>query len=656
MTKIRSFIFILAAVMMSAALPACAWGEDLNISTLADLENFRERVKKGENFQNCIITLSADITLSGEWTPIGTDEHPFSGKFNGGNHTISGLNVTTETMRDLTVAGVKGKGGALFLNVEGENAQIANLTVEGSIDGAPSGNVLAAGGIAARLGPGAVIYRCLNKATVTLGSTGTELGPYAYAGGVAGYSEGHVIYCVNEGTVTARAKAVFVMAGGIAGSQHGGGILFSDNDALVAVQEEGNDRRAYAGGIAGSAESASISCVRNQQPVSSYTLAGGITAFAMDSVLRDAVNVAAVTCTGQKDADATAGGITAQLYNGSAAVNCYNTGSVTADGSPWYSYAGGIAGWSGAGFYSSNKIYNCTNTGAVSGTASSSARAGGLVGELNKTELYSSVNTGTVSAGGFAAGGVAGYKYSTADVHDVAYSGELPPMGMGDRNSSNVQTLTKAQIDNLVVTSFPSLSPVIVKVAQDSSDTVKILLHSHPGGSVNNVDYYSISDVYVTPDGYASATTDGSSINVTGTEPGVALLAAYVKTYRSGAGGAVDRSSPSTSLVSALVWVPQADGGDVQGPDVPGDGSDNDDINIPAGPGTGDDAPLWPDDSVPSVPGEPDTDKGWNERYPGHSCGGGGCNAGWGALALLALVPLAAVRKNRQADRRKNME
>ena len=105
------------------------------------------------------------------------------------------------------------------------------------------------------------------------------------------------------------------MAGGIAGSQHGGGILFSDNDAPVAVQEEGNDRRSYAGGIAGSVESSSVSCVRNQQAVSSYTLAGGITAFAMDSVLRDAVNTALVNCDGQDGSDATAGGITAQLYN-----------------------------------------------------------------------------------------------------------------------------------------------------------------------------------------------------------------------------------------------------------------------------------------------------------------------------------------------------
>ena len=656
MTKLRSVILILAALTMSAALSACAWADDLTISNLTDLENFRDDVNDGNSFAGETVVLSGDITLSGEWTPIGTDEHPFSGKFNGGNHTISGLNVTTGTMQDLTVAGVKGKGGGLFLNVSGEGAQIANLTVTGTVNGNPSGTALAAGGITARLGSGAVIYRCLNKVAVTLGgTTSSERDSYTYAGGVAGYSEGHIIYCVNEGAVTASAETAYSMAGGIAGSQHGGSILFSDNDAVVTSEDTGDYRRAYAGGIAGSAESASISCVRNQQPVSSYTLAGGITGFAMDSVLRDAVNVAAVTCTGQKDADATAGGITAQLYNGSAAVNCYNTGSVTADGSPWYSYAGGIAGWSGAGFYSSNKIYNCTNTGAVSGTASSSARAGGLVGELNKTELYSSVNTGAVSAGGFAAGGVAGYKYSTADVHDVAYSGELPPMGMGDRNSSNVQTLTEAQIKNLVVTSFPSLKPVIVKVDNGSAN-VEVLLHSHPGGSVNSVDYYSISDVYVTPGEYASATTDGSSVNVTGTEPGVALLAAYVKTYRSGAGGAVDKSSPSTSLVSALVWVPQADGGDGQGPDVPGDGSDNDDINIPAGPDTGDDAPLWPDGSVPSVPGEPDTDKGWDERYPGHSCGGGGCNAGWGALALFALVPLAAVRKNRQADRRKNME
>lgn len=645
MTKIRSFIFILAAVMMSAALPACAWGEDLNISTLTDLENFRERVKSGENFQDCIITLSANIILNGEWTPIGTDEHPFSGKFNGGNHTISGLNVTTGTMQDLTVAGVKGKGGGLFLNVSGEGAQIANLTVTGTVNGDPSGTALAAGGIAARLGPGAVIYRCLNEVAVTLGgTTSSERDSFTYAGGVAGYSEGHIIYCVNEGAVTASAETAYSMAGGIAGSQHGGSILFSDNDAAVKSEDTGGYRRAYAGGIAGSAESASISCVRNQQPVSSYTLAGGITAFAMDSVLRDAVNVAAVTCTGQKDADATAGGITAQLYNGSAAVNCYNTGGVTIEGSPAYSYAGGIAGWSSAGRYASNKIYNCTNEGCVAASASVFARTGGLVGELNKTELYASVNTGGVSAvPSSALGGVAGYKYPTSDIHDVAYSGDVPPVGVGDRNASDAQALTKTEVESFIVTAFPSLTPVIARVQTEKDTPVSVSLHPHPGTVSNEQDYYSISSVYVEPQEHATATTNGSSISVTGTAPGVSLLAAYVDTYRSGANGTVDKSSPSRSLVSALVWVTEAGSSEPE-PDDPKDDSDDNNINIPAGPSGN--APLWPDDvPVPSVPGEPDTDKGWDERYPRHSCGGGGCNSGWGALALLAFAPLMLIKK-----------
>ena len=439
--------------------------------TSADgLMNVAKLVNGGKTDIN--ITLDKNIDLTGkDWTPIGTDEHPFSGKFNGGNHTISGLNVTTGTMQDLTVAGVKGKGGGLFLNVSGEGAQIANLTVTGTVNGDPSGMALAAGGITARLGPGAVIYRCLNKVAVTLGgTTSSERDSYTYAGGVAGYSEGHIIYCVNEGAVTASAETAYSMAGGIAGSQHGGSILFSDNDAEVAIPHiaDGGYRMAYAGGIAGTMRSASVSCVRNQRSVScdmSYVYAGGITAHAMDTVLRDAVNAADVRCSVQRDLTAMAGGIAAQLYSGSSAVNCYNTGGVTVTGSASYAYAGGIAGWSGA-LRSSNKIYNCTNSGAISAEAISSARVGGLAGELNKTELYASVSTGAVSAGRFVAGGVAGYKYPEADIHDVAYAGDFPPVAFGDRNSADAQSLTEEEISGFVVTAFPSLSPVIAAVWQ----------------------------------------------------------------------------------------------------------------------------------------------------------------------------------------------
>ena len=626
MAKFRNIILILSALMIITGLPSYAAAEELTITSAEDLRNFRDAVNKGDNFAGDTILLSADVDLKGEpWIPIGTDAAPFDGKFNGGGHTISGLNVTTATMKDLTVAGAQGKGGGLFLNVEGEGAQIANLKVEGTIDAAPSANALAAGGIAARLGPGTVIYRCLNRVSVTLGGTGTGRESNAYAGGAAGYSEGYLIYCVNKGAVTASVGTVYIMAGGIAGGQRGGGILFSDNDAPVAAQEAGGYRRAYAGGIAGSAESTSISGVRNQQAVSSYTLAGGITAFAMDSVLRDAVNTASVSCAGQDRSDATAGGITAQLYNGSAAVNCCNTGNVATTGSPSYSYTGGIAGWSSAGFYASNKIYNCTNSGAVSGSASSSARTGGLVGELDKTELYSSVSSGAVSATPAAElGGIAGYKSPQASVHDAAYSGSLPPIGFGDRNAARVQNLSAGEIASFVATAFPSLDPEIVQVPVGSSDAVNVKLTTHPGKPAGESAYFSIESVYTDPAGIAAAEAAEGSISITGTSPGAALLAAYVETYRSGLDGGVDRASPSRSLVSALVWVTEEGGAGVGG--VP---------------------PLWPDGVLPpEVPGEPETGMGWDERFPRHSCSGG-CNSGWGTLALLALVPLAFVRIKR---------
>ena len=107
----------------------------MTISTLEELTDFRERVNAGESFAGKTVLLAADIDLSGErWIPIGTDETPFAGKFNGGNHKIENMSVTTDEMRDLTVAGVRGKGGGLFLNVEGEGAQIANCTSQQKLD------------------------------------------------------------------------------------------------------------------------------------------------------------------------------------------------------------------------------------------------------------------------------------------------------------------------------------------------------------------------------------------------------------------------------------------------------------------------------------------------------------------------------------------
>ena len=39
--------------------------------------------------------LANDISLSGEWLPVGTEEEPFTGTLDGAGHTIKGLSITS---------------------------------------------------------------------------------------------------------------------------------------------------------------------------------------------------------------------------------------------------------------------------------------------------------------------------------------------------------------------------------------------------------------------------------------------------------------------------------------------------------------------------------------------------------------------------------
>ena len=67
-------------------------GNTYIVYTAAGLQKWAEAAKADPS-TNC--TLGDNITLTGEWTPIGTDwEHAYTGTFDGGKHTISGLKVS----------------------------------------------------------------------------------------------------------------------------------------------------------------------------------------------------------------------------------------------------------------------------------------------------------------------------------------------------------------------------------------------------------------------------------------------------------------------------------------------------------------------------------------------------------------------------------
>ena len=93
------FVGLFIALVAAFAVPKTEDKEvhaaaDLTISTVSQLETFRNNVNNGNTYSGQTVELAADLDLSGisNWTPIGnTLDHPFEGTFNGGRHTISGM-------------------------------------------------------------------------------------------------------------------------------------------------------------------------------------------------------------------------------------------------------------------------------------------------------------------------------------------------------------------------------------------------------------------------------------------------------------------------------------------------------------------------------------------------------------------------------------
>lgn len=175
------------------------------ISTADQLKLFRDIVNgAGGQTQNrgAYAVLTANIDLNNEpWTPIGNytagNQIYYEGTFDGGGHTISGLNVTGE----FVYAG-------LFGTVK--DGTIKSLTVAGKVS--PSNSQCIVGGIVG-YASNAVIKNCSNHCSVTGRTT-------SIIGGIAGFnSSGAIIDCYNVGTISGINYAEAI--GGIVGSNSG---------------------------------------------------------------------------------------------------------------------------------------------------------------------------------------------------------------------------------------------------------------------------------------------------------------------------------------------------------------------------------------------------------------------------------------------------
>ena len=173
------------------------------------------------------ITLTADIDLKGiDWTPIGIDyNHRYTGTFDGGGHTITGLKITGNDQY-AGLFGHIGSGGKV-MNVKLEGVQIESdneMSNVGGVAGCSRGNIENCSV------SGSVIGRGMNS----------------IVGGVVGYQrDGSITGCSSSATVNAGN-----VAGGVAGCTYSATLTacYATGDVTLESINIGYN---YAGGVVG---------------------------------------------------------------------------------------------------------------------------------------------------------------------------------------------------------------------------------------------------------------------------------------------------------------------------------------------------------------------------------------------------------------------
>ena len=193
------------------------------------LLNVAELVNGGKPDIN--ITLDKNIDLTGkDWTPIGTSfDNSYTGTFDGGGHTITGLTITTKdqfvglfgylnragTVKNVVMEGIQITSNHMFGNTGGVAGfswgTIENCSVSGSVSGTKC-----VGGVVGAQKAGS-ITGCSSSATVK----GT-----VDVGGVAGEKWGSMTACYATGNVTLEIDSPKNLSGGgLVGFNGGSGVL-----------------------------------------------------------------------------------------------------------------------------------------------------------------------------------------------------------------------------------------------------------------------------------------------------------------------------------------------------------------------------------------------------------------------------------------------
>ena len=273
--------------------------------------------------------LMADIDLGGymgtSFNIIGTYPNPFTGVFDGNEHTISNFTYTTT---DADYVG-------LFGYVDNVNAVIKDLTL-----GNPDVNIVGeswyVGCLVGHLENGKITGCSIEGGSVR----GTRL-----VGGLVGASWSTISNCYARGSVT--------------GDEYTGGLVGRNWGTISNCYAAGSvSGTSFTGGLAGRNDSGTILNCYGAGSVTGITYTGGLVGGNYEGTILNCYAAGSVT------GDYHTGGLVG--WNEGRISNCYAIGSVSGS-----SIIGGLVGYNDYG-----TISNCYAAGVVTGTANT----GGLVG------------------------------------------------------------------------------------------------------------------------------------------------------------------------------------------------------------------------------------------------------------------------------------
>lgn len=393
----NKLIIFLTVLVSTIFIFGCGKSNRIKINSVSDLKNITTNYETTTTY-----VLTKDLNLKDiEWEPL----KDFYGTFDGQNHKITGLKITTSA-------------SGLFTSVHGT---IKNLSVEGEIIASYSGM------IAGRLDEGGLLKNCKSSGIIK----GDEL---KYVGGLVGtLVNGEIIDCKNYANITGTTKIGGIVGdswskytnvtikncenyGEISGTNYVGGIV---GNVLADASLSADDQKTY-----GDKYTYITRCLNAGKVSATSNFVGGIIGCAAGTESTKIINSESVVANGYvsltnltnngevNGADSVGGIIGHETKWVSEFKNCTNNASIKGN-----NYIGGIVGRN-----RSRQIDSVTNNGEITGLN----YVGGIAGETSS--IVNSKNYGSVSANRYV-GGVAGSLFGETDSSNLENHGAINSNG-----------------------------------------------------------------------------------------------------------------------------------------------------------------------------------------------------------------------------------